>query len=370
MVPQRRVFRPAALLSLLAVLLPMLLLSGCGDLPRPFAGDPGEAGRTLVQPPPARLAVVTSPASHLSAADGAVLAHAIAEALQAREVPAVAEPPRQGDWRLVIGADSPPAAEGMVAASFAEQNPQGEEKDRITAAPVPAAAWSAGDAATLRAVAQQAAPGIARMLAGVEAARKKADPNSLVNRPARVFFTGVHGAPGDGDTSLAREMRRQLPGLGPDLTENAANADFTLDCQVRLTPLPGAQSGVQSSGRLQQIEVAWRVVDARGREAGKATQIKEIPAGSLDSFWGDVAVVAVQEAAAGVQDIILNYAGARRGASPEGASPEGASPENASPEAASPEAPASLPVPPVPPAGKAAAPSLPRTPPGAPGRQP
>ena len=34
-----------------ALLLPALL-AGCGDLSRPFAGNPGGAARRLVQPPP------------------------------------------------------------------------------------------------------------------------------------------------------------------------------------------------------------------------------------------------------------------------------------------------------------------------------
>ena len=41
-------------------------------------------------------------------------------------------------------------------------------------------------------------------------------------------------------------------------------------------------------------------------------QLNEVPPGTLDKFWGDVALVVAQEAAGGVKDVILNQAGARR----------------------------------------------------------
>ena len=45
-------------------------------------------------------------------------------------------------------------------------------------------------------------------------------------------------------------------------------------------------------------------------------QLNEVPAGSLDHYWGDVAVAVVQEAAAGIRDVILNQSGLRHGAPP------------------------------------------------------
>lgn len=269
-----------------------LALAGCGDLPRPFQGNPGVAGSMLVQPPPARLAVVPAPGAGLSPEAGAALTGAVAHALQAREVPAVAEPARKGDWRLEIGAER---RAGQVVATFAEQNPKGVEQSRVEAAPVPEADWSQGAPATMQALAAQAAPGIAAMLTAVEATRKQADPASLANRPMRVYFAGVHGAPGDGDTSLARQMRRLIGQSGQVVLDAPAGADFTLRGEAKLTPLPGQS---------QQIELAWRVSDAQGHDCGAATQLKEIPAGSLDSYWGDVAMVAAGEAADGVEDII------------------------------------------------------------------
>jgi hypothetical protein len=274
-------------------------LTGCGELSRPFAGNPGATARRLAQPPPARLAVPVPGEALLADAAGAALADALATALQAQEVPAVAEQPRPGDWRLVTGAEMRGAD---VVPMFTVQNPAGEDQGAAEGAAVPIAAWADAAPQTLRGVAESAAPKIASLLTRIEAARRQSDPNSLVNRPARVFFKGVHGAPGDGDTALAQQLRTQLPGLGPVVQDTAVGADYVLEAQVSLAPL---------AGNMTQVEIEWRVDDAAGHDAGRVAQLNEVPAGSLSHYWGDVAAAVVREAAGGIRDVILNQTGAR-----------------------------------------------------------
>jgi len=291
-------FHRALLLLLLAV-----SLAGCGELSRPFAGNPGATARRLAQPPPARLAVPVPAVALMPDAAGAALADALATALQAQEVPAVAGPSRPGDWNLVTGAELRGAE---VVPVFTVQNPAGQDQGATEGAAVPVAAWADGAPQTLRGVAESAAPNIASLLTRIEAARRQSDPNSLVNRPAGVFFKGVHGAPGDGDTALARQIRTQLPGLGPVVQDTAAGADFVLAGEVATEPL---------AGNMTQVEIEWRVDDAAGHECGRVAQLNEVPAGTLSHYWGDVAVAVVQEAAAGIRDVILNQSGARRAGS-------------------------------------------------------
>ena len=52
---------------------------------------------------------------------------------------------------------------------------------------------------------------------------------------------------------------------------------------------------------------------ANGDERGKVVQLNDIPAGSLDHYWGDVAVVVATEAAGGVNDVILRQSGREPG---------------------------------------------------------
>ncbi|CAH2600172.1 conserved protein of unknown function [Rhodovastum atsumiense] len=283
---------------LLAALL-VALLAGCGDLPRPFMGNPGATARRLAQPPPARLAVAPPTTALLSDEAGSQLTRNLAEALQAQEVPAIAEKPGDGDWRLVTTAE---LREQQVVPVFTVQNPAGEDQGAAQGAPVPAAAWAQATPALLHEVATQAAPGIGSLLTRIEAARRQSDPNSLVNRPARVFFKGVAGAPGDGDTSLARQMRDQLPRLGPVVQDTQAGADYVLDGHVAAVPI---------AGKMTRVEIQWLINAPDGRELGRVLQLNEVPTGSLDGYWGDVAVVVVQEAAGGVNDVLIRQSGGR-----------------------------------------------------------
>ncbi len=310
--------RNAALAVLLA-----LLPASCGDLPRPFAGRPGSMAMRLSQPPPARLVIAAPNGALLSDAAAAAYATAVAQAMQENALPAVADRPRPGDWRLELTAD---LQGGMVVPTFRVRDPAGNDKGTATAAPVPAAAWQEARQDTLIMAGHQAAPTIGTLLTAIEAARREADPNSLVNRPVRVQLRPVTGAPGDGNTALARFMRAEILKLGMVPLDSAASADYTVECDVVMTDV----------GRgVERIEIRWKVLDGRGNEAGQVAQLNEVPKGSLNGLWADVAMVVAQEAAGGVRDVIQNQTGGRKPSPPppDAALPPGAAPPPPGPPA-------------------------------------
>ncbi|HEY0206388.1 MAG TPA: hypothetical protein VGC15_19830 [Acetobacteraceae bacterium] len=280
----------------------LLALPGCGDLPQPFLGRPGGLASRLSQPPPSRLSIPTPTESLLPDAAATAWAGAIAEALVTEEIPAAANPSRRrGDWALILSAEM----RGRdVVPTYTVQNPAGVAQGFSEGAPVPAAEWASGSPAVLKAAAVQAAPGVASLLQKIEAARQLSDPNSLMNRPSRVYFAGVTGAPGDGNTSLATQMQTKLTGLGLVVQDTPRGADFALRGEIK--------TAVGAKGAMR-IELQWVVVngDEAAAERGRVVQLNEVPPGSLDSYWGDVAVVVATEAATGVRDVILNSGGGR-----------------------------------------------------------
>ncbi|HET6182768.1 MAG TPA: hypothetical protein VFA03_04155 [Acetobacteraceae bacterium] len=270
-----------------------LLLAACGTLPQPFYGNPGRTGAQLAQlPMPPRL-VVPPPATALLSDDGSkALAALLARDLQLREVPAYAEPGHPGDWRLDVTAET---RGGVVIPSFVVRTPKGADAGRLEGAPVPAAAWAAGTPATLEQVAASATPGLATMLSGINTALQRSDPNSIYNRPIRLAFLPVTGAPGDGDAALTRLTRARLTELGEHLQDSAKDADFTVKGQVRVVPIGGGQ---------ERVEIQWILTDAQGRERGRVVQLNDVPAGSLDGYWGDVADAVSRQAAGGVRELV------------------------------------------------------------------
>jgi hypothetical protein len=57
---------------------------------------------------------------------------------------------------------------------------------------------------------------------------------------------------------------------------------------------------------MQRIEIVWTISRRDGHDLGRVLQLNEVPAGSLNGLWGDVAFVVAQEAAGGVRDVIAN----------------------------------------------------------------
>lgn len=280
----------------------LLLLGGCLDVPHPFSNPGKEAQQLAANAPPSRLDIPTPTDSLLPNNGAQVWAKDLAAELLQQTIPAMAQPVRKGDWWLKVRAEM---RGGQVVPLYVVMTPKNEIRATQEGAPVPAQQWSTADAQMLNLVAADAAPRIASVLTGIQADDMEKDPHSLKHRAARVYFTGVTGAPGDGDISLSRAFAASFRNTPDTLQNSPENADFTVKSHVKLTPGPAGTTGHPQ----EHIEIVWQVLDKAGKEAGAATQLHDIEAHSLDQYWGDVAVVAAQEAAAAVDQIIDRYSG-------------------------------------------------------------
>ncbi|MCW4587915.1 hypothetical protein NO222_12070 [Gluconacetobacter entanii] len=275
----------------------LCLLAGCLDVPHPFRG----AGQSqLANAPPARLAVPLPTQALLVNMAAQTWQKDMVAAMLDQSVPAVGQPAKAGDWWLRMTAS---LQGNVVVPTYAVITPKGEVRGQTSGAPVPAASWSAGSDAVMQTSAAQAAPEVAALLTGIQAAQMQKDPNSLKNRPAHVFFQGVRGAPGDGDAALARAFSASLRDAHDQVQHTQGGADFTVLCTVVVTQLPA------TGPARQRLTLTWRVTDPHGKEAGAATQIHDIAAHTLDGKWGDAAEAAGEEAAGGVRQIITRYSG-------------------------------------------------------------
>lgn len=283
--------------ALAAGLVCLLGLSACGDLPNPFIGNPGATARRLAQPPAPLLAIVPFTEMNLTDPAGRLLANDLATALQTEDVPAQAKRPQSTDWQLIARAE--PRGETMVPV-FTVRDPTGAEQGTTEGAPVPASDWAAAAPELGHQVAADVAPKVAALLTSIRITRDHADPNNLYNRAAKVMVAEVTGAPGDGNQTLTKQVRAHLAEYGPLVQTTKDGADFEVRGDVAVAATPNGK---------QRVEIVWTVVAANGDERGKVVQLNEIPAGTLDHYWGDVAVVVGTEAAGGVNDVILRQTG-------------------------------------------------------------
>ncbi|MBO1077424.1 hypothetical protein [Roseomonas haemaphysalidis] len=312
----------------------LLLGTACGDL-RPYAGNAGVNAARLALPPAYRIAV--PPPTDVLLTDEATrdLAEAMALALRDAEVPAAVTTPQPLDLQLNIVASSPRDNRGVVVPRYTLNTADGASLASNTGAPVPLATWATEAPALFKRLGERDAPGIASLLAGIEAARKANLPDALTGKgPPRLRLVPVTGAPGDGNTALTTRMQEFLTRRGVVPQNNAEGADFAVEGHVTM---------VDSAPGKQRVEVLWTVTRRDGIELGRVLQMNEVPKGTLNRFWADVAYVVAEEASGGIRDVLAN-AGAPPGpqSAPE-APPRGGATPPPVPAAATGAPPAAIP---------------------------
>jgi hypothetical protein len=112
--------------------------------------------------------------------------------------------------------------------------------------------------------------------------------------PLAAVVPNVNGAPGDGGTSLASALQRELSGKGITVAGKSASA-YRVEGSVTMGP---AKEGKQP------IHIEWLVRDPQGKKLGTVSQRNEIPEGSLDGSWGKTAEQAAGAAAQGILKLL------------------------------------------------------------------
>jgi hypothetical protein len=117
--------------------------------------------------------------------------------------------------------------------------------------------------------------------------------------PIRVAVRRVTGAPGDGDTALARAVTSVLRQTDFTLVDPGDKADFTLDGEVAIVPIGPDK---------QHVKIVWHVRNASGAELGNVGQENDVPRGQLSGAWGEIAYVVALAAGDGIMQVLARAA--------------------------------------------------------------
>ncbi|MGB8315788.1 MAG: hypothetical protein WCE69_15020 [Aestuariivirga sp.] len=108
----------------------------------------------------------------------------------------------------------------------------------------------------------------------------------------------VKGAKGMGNDELTRAMRQALTTAGWTVLSAPAKNALTISGRVQMA---------EASGNVQKVALQWAVQAPDGGKLGDVNQANNVPAGSLDSGWGDIAGFAVEAAASGIFELINKF---------------------------------------------------------------
>jgi hypothetical protein len=120
-----------------------------------------------------------------------------------------------------------------------------------------------------------------------------ANPAST-ERPV-AWIGAIKGAPGDGNTALARAMVGVLPLKGVKVDPAKDKAKWRIE---------GIVSVKHGAGDRDVVTLTWRVLDDKGKEAGTIAQENAVPRGRLNKPWAEIAGFAAEAAAEGIAQLL------------------------------------------------------------------
>jgi len=289
----------------------LLVLAACAELPRPFQG--AERNDDILDTILVNPGVMIAPVIGVPAPLNTQLSDTIAEAAQALDIAAVTRSAGrsasllQGESEIVDGS----GGKDLVF-RWALTSPDGLVIDQ-TEMRVPAFDATADDPwlvyanSDLSPIVNQTAAYLYQWLyrPSALASRPQAPPPPPpleIDGIYSIFVPIVTGAPGDGGRALTEAMRQLL-----------SLDDLLIPIELESGPTPstyviaGTVQTSRLSDEIEEITIDWELIAPSGEVLGTAGQQNQIAAGSLDREWGDTALFAVEAAAEGVLNLLLQF---------------------------------------------------------------
>lgn len=268
-------------------------------IPQPFQGV--ERNDAMVNQAILVSALVVEVPQGLAEDVGVLLRDQVVEAARRHDVPAFSAPTPMA-WVLkgqtaTIAAAATPGSEQRIV-SWQLFDPEGNERTQF---PV---AFSGGDDVLMQGGVKLLAEQTANAL-DVALARPRTQTveqqQAATLRPVAVVG-GVKGAPGDGNSALAEALRAVLPLKGVRVDAKKGAAAWRIEGVVKVARGPGDTD---------IVTLSWRVLDAKGKEAGTITQENAVPRGRLNKPWAEIAGFAAEAAAEGIAQLLQQIAQAK-----------------------------------------------------------
>jgi uncharacterized lipoprotein YmbA len=130
-----------------------------------------------------------------------------------------------------------------------------------------------------------------------------AEAVTSAQRPT-AWIGAIRGAPGDGNQALAQALGGVLPMKGVAVEATQAKAQWRIEGRIKVTAGPSGQD---------VVTLTWRVLDAKGAEAGTISQENAVPRGRLSKPWREIAGFAAEAAAEGIAQLIQQVTAASQG---------------------------------------------------------
>ena len=108
----------------------------------------------------------------------------------------------------------------------------------------------------------------------------------------------VTGAPGDGNTALAKSLVALLPLKGIKVAAKKEDAAWRIEGKIKVTVKSEAED---------LVSLNWRVLDAEGKELGTIRQENAVPHQRLNGPWKEIAAFAAEAAAEGISQLIHSF---------------------------------------------------------------
>jgi hypothetical protein len=284
----------------------LLALGSCQPLPHPFADDRPPASLLTVRD---SAGVTIGPIAGAPEATAEKLREAVAKELQKHDIPASASTASLSSYQLSGRIEEAPPALGKARVTVywslrtAAGKVIGERQPYSEASP---ADWTAGADGPVGELAAASAETLAPLLSDEPLPHPLAEAATATEGRIRLAIGGVAGAPGDGDTSLAGSVTAVLKRHDFDIIDDPKSQGV-----LKLSGQVAMSSGEPGK---QHIKIVWHLRRADGSEVGTVGQENEVPKGTLDGAWGDVAYTVAVAAESGILELV-----ARSGPPPKAA---------------------------------------------------